>query len=245
MSDDARDALAHSSDGDARRALTVLEAAGQHVGSGGSITRELALETLAARLAVFDKNREAHYDLISALHKAVRGSDPQGALYWLARILAGGEDPMFVARRLVRMASEDIGLADPSALGVAIAARDAYHFLGTPEGELALAEAVVFLATAPKSDRVYVAWGAAQAAAAETPAAGVPLHIRNAPTALMKELGYGKGYQNAHHDPSGYVAQEYLPDALTGQVFYRPGAFGYERKVAERLQWWAERGPSV
>ena len=245
MSDDARDGLAQSSDGDARRALSVLEAAGQHVGSGGSITRELALETLAKRLAVFDKNREAHYDLISALHKAVRGSDPQGALYWLARILAGGEDPMFVARRLVRMASEDIGLADPSAVGVAIAARDAYHFLGTPEGELALAEAVVFLATAPKSDRVYVAWGAAQAAAAETPAAGVPLHIRNAPTALMKELGYGKGYKNAHDDASGYVAQEYLPDALTGQVFYRPGAFGYERKVAERLQWWAERRPSV
>ncbi len=245
MPDDARDGLAQSSDGDARRALSVLEAAAQHVGPGGTITRALALETLAARLAVFDKNREAHYDLISALHKAVRGSDAQGALYWLARILAGGEDPMFVARRVVRMASEDIGLADPSALGVAIAARDAYHFLGTPEGELALAAAVVFLAPAPKSDRAYVAWGAAQAAAAEHPAAGVPLHIRNAPTTLMKELGYGKGYKNAHDDPAGYVAQQYLPDALVGRVFYEPGSFGYERKVAERLKWWAERRPTV
>ncbi len=242
MSDDARDALAASSDGDARRALSVLEAAAQHVGAGGVITRELALETLAQRLAVFDKNREAHYDLISALHKAVRGSDPQGALYWLARILQGGEDPMFVARRVVRMASEDIGLADPEALRVALAARDAFHFLGSPEGELAIAEAVVYLATAPKSDRVYVAWKAASAAASETPAAAVPLPIRNAPTALMKELGYGAGYRNAHDEASGYVAQQYLPDSLQGAVFYEPGVFGHERRIAERLQWWAEHG---
>ncbi len=241
MSGDARDALAASSDGDARRALTVLEAAAQHVGEGGTISRELALETLAARLAVFDKNREAHYDLISALHKAVRGSDPQASLYWLARILAGGEDPMFVARRLVRMASEDVGLADPDALRLAIAARDAFHFLGSPEGELALAEAAVYLATAPKSNRIYVAWSAAREAAADTPAAGVPLHVRNAPTALMKDLGYGKGYRYAHDDPSGYIPQAYLPESLEGSVFYEPGAFGYERRIAERLAWWAER----
>ncbi|MBA2292050.1 MAG: replication-associated recombination protein A [Gemmatimonadales bacterium] len=242
MADDARDALAASSDGDARRALSVLEAAAQHVGPGGIVTRELALETLAQRLAVFDKNREAHYDLISALHKAVRGSDPHGSLYWLARILQGGEDPMFVARRVVRMASEDIGLADPEALRVAIAARDAFHFLGSPEGELAIAEAVVYLATAPKSNRVYLAWKAASAAAAETPAAAVPLPIRNAPTALMKDLGYGAGYRNAHDEASGYVAQQYLPDELQGAVFYEPGVFGHERRIAERLGWWAEHG---
>ncbi|MEO5824724.1 MAG: replication-associated recombination protein A [Gemmatimonadales bacterium] len=242
MADAARDTLAASSDGDARRALSVLEAAAQHVGAGGVITRELALETLAQRLAVFDKNREAHYDLISALHKAVRGSDPQGSLYWLARILQGGEDPMFVARRVVRMASEDVGLADPEALRVALAARDAFHFLGAPEGELAIAEAVVYLATAPKSNRVYVAWKAASAAAAETPAATVPLPIRNAPTALMKELGYGAGYRYAHDEASGYVAQQYLPDSLQGAVFYEPGTFGHERRIAERLQWWVEHG---
>ncbi len=242
MDDDARDALAASSDGDARRTLSVLEAAAQHVGVGGTITRELALETLAQRLAVFDKNRDAHYDLISALHKAVRGSDPHGSLYWLARILQGGEDPMFVARRVVRMASEDIGLADPDALRVAIAARDAFHFLGSPEGELAIAEAVVYLATAPKSNRVYVAWKAASAAAAATPAAPVPLPIRNAPTALMKELGYGDGYRYAHDAASGYVAQQYLPDTLQGSIFYEPGVFGHERRIAERLQWWAEHG---
>ena len=241
MPDDARIALAESSDGDARRALSVLEAAALHVGSGGTITREIALEALAARLAVFDKNREAHYDLISALHKAVRGSDPQGSLYWLARILAGGEDPMFVARRLVRMASEDIGLADPDALRVALAARDAFHFLGSPEGELALAEATVYLATAPKSNRIYVAWHAAQDAAANTPAAPVPLHIRNAPTSLMKELGYGRGYRYAHDDPAGFIPQQYLPDALADAIFYEPGQFGHERKIAERLAWWAER----
>ena len=148
---------------------------------------------------------------------------------------------MFVARRLVRMASEDIGLADPGALPVALAGRDAYHFLGSPEGELALAEVAVHLATAPKSNRVYAAWKAAQAAAAETPAAPVPLHIRNAPTSLMRELGYGKGYRYAFDDPAAYVPQEYLPEALRGAMFYEPGPFGHERRIAERLQWWAER----
>jgi len=239
--DDARDALAQASDGDARRALSVLEAAAQQVGHAGTISRELALETLATRVAVFDKNRDAHYDLISALHKAIRGSDPQAALYWLARIIAGGGDPMFVARRLVRMASEDIGLADPQALGTAIAGRDALHFLGSPEGELALAEVAVYLAVSPKSNRVYVAWGAAQAAAANSPAAPVPLHIRNAPTGLMKDLGYGAGYSYPHDHPSGYRPQAYLPETLLGSIFYEPGVFGYERRVTERLSWWAEQ----
>src|SRR5690606_12978278 len=194
LTDAGQALLARVADGDARRALTILEAAAQHVGEGGEITEAVVEAAMARRIAVHDKSGEQHYDLISALHKAVRGSDPQGSLYWLARILAGGEDPMFVARRLVRMASEDIGLADPEALRVALAGRDAYHFLGSPEGELALAEVAVYLATAPKSNRVYLGWGAAQQAAADTPAAPVPLHIRNAPTKLMKELGYGAGY---------------------------------------------------
>jgi putative ATPase len=238
---EARDLLARVADGDARRALTVLEAAADHVGTEGHITEDVVRGALARRIPAFDKSGEQHYDLISALHKAVRGSDPQGALYWLARILHGGEDPMFVARRLVRMASEDIGLADPDALRFAIAGRDAYHFLGTPEGELALAEVTVYLATAPKSNRIYAAWGAARAAAEETPAAQVPLHIRNAPTALMKELGYGKGYRYAFDDPSAFVAQEYLPAELEGTEFYQPGPFGHERRIAERMAWWRSR----
>lgn len=240
MADDARDALAVAADGDARRALTVLEAASQHVGPGGTITRESALETLAQRLAIFDKSGEQHYDLISALHKSVRGSDPDATLYWLARMIAGGEDPRYIARRLIRMAAEDIGLADPSALGVTIAARDAWEMLGSPEGELALAEAAVYLATAPKSNRVYKAWGEAQAVAAETPAAQVPLHLRNAPTRLMKDLGYGANYRYAHDSPTAYVAQSYLPEALAGRRFYEPGAFGQEKRIAERLKWWSE-----
>jgi putative ATPase len=237
--------LARVADGDARRALTILEAAAQHVGPGGQIDAAVVEAAMARRVAGHDKSGEQHYDLISALHKAVRGSDPQGALYWLARILAGGEDPMFVARRLVRMASEDIGLADPQALGLAIAARDGYHFLGSPEGELALAEAAVYLATAPKSNRVYAGWGAARAAAADTPAAPVPLHLRNAPTTLMKDLGYGAGYRYAFDAPEAYVHQRYLPDVLSEVEFYRPGEFGYERRIAERLKWWRERGEGV
>ncbi len=240
MSDIARETLAVLSDGDGRRALTVLEAAAQHVGVNGQIDEDVITETLARRVPIFDKDREQHYDLISALHKAVRGSDPQGALYWLARMLAGGEDPMYLARRLVRMASEDIGLADPSALAVTIAARDAWHFLGSPEGELALAQAAVYLATAPKSNRVYTAWLAVAARAADTPAAPVPLHIRNAPTGLMKDLGYGAGYQYAHDFPGGYVPQQYLPDELADESFYQPSAFGYEKQIAARLKWWAE-----
>jgi putative ATPase len=248
IDDDALEMLANESDGDARRALTVLEAAGQHAQStsavSGAATVRLTAtnvrEALQWRAARYDKSGEEHYNTISAYHKALRGSDPQGALYWLARMIDGGEDPMYIARRTVRFASEDVGLADPRALEIAIAARDAYHFLGSPEGELALAEAAVYLATAPKSNRVYAAWSAAQAAARATPSASVPKHIRNAPTKLMKELGYGDGYQYAHSVPEGYLPQDYLPDEIANAVFYEPTQFGFEKDVTKRLEWWAE-----
>jgi putative ATPase len=239
-SDDALDFLAEHSDGDARRALTVLEAAAQQAGIEGALTRDLFADVLARRLPAYDKSGEGHYNLISALHKAVRGSDPQGALYWLARMIEGGEDPLYITRRVVRMAAEDIGLADPQALSITLAAKDAYDFLGSPEGELAIAEAVVYLATAPKSNRVYAAWGEALAAARESPAAPVPLHIRNAPTGLMKQLGYGKGYQYAHDFEGAYVPQEYLPEVMAGRAFYQPGDLGFEKKIAERLAYWAK-----
>jgi putative ATPase len=238
--DDALPWLAVESDGDARRALNVLEAAAEHAGRGATLTVELLRDALQRRVARYDKSGEEHYNLISAYHKALRGSDPQGALYWLARMIDGGEDPMYIARRTVRFASEDVGLADPQALRVALAAREAYHVLGSPEGELALAEAAVYLATAPKSNRVYAAWGKALEAAREYPAEGVPLHIRNAPTSLMKELGYGKGYQYAHDVPDAYLPQRYLPDALEGSTFYEPGTFGFERDIAKRMAWWRD-----
>lgn len=232
----ARDLLAQCADGDARRALTVLEAAAALATE--TITTALVEAAMQQRVAHYDKAGEQHYNLISAYHKALRGSDPQGALYWLARMIEGGEDPMYIARRTVRFAAEDVGLADPRALALAIAARDAYHFLGSPEGELALAEAAVYLATAPKSNRVYVAWAAAREAARTTPAAQVPLHIRNAPTELMKSLGYGAGYQYAHDVPEGYRPQDYLPDEVKGATFYAPGAHGFEREIEKRMAWW-------
>jgi len=238
---DALDFIAVAADGDARRALGVLEAAAALVGRGGRIDLAAAREALQHRFATYDKGGEEHYNLISALHKAVRGSDPDGALYWLARMIDGGEDPLYIARRLVRMAVEDIGLADPAALQVAVAAKDAFHFLGSPEGELALAEAAIYLATAPKSNRAYEAWGAALAKARETPGAAVPLHIRNAPTGLMKELGYGSGYRYDPAEPEGVAEQEYLPESLRGEIFYRPASTGAEIAIAERLAWWAKR----
>jgi len=245
LEEEARGLLAEQADGDARRALTVLEAAAVLAeaepvveGTPRRITRPLVEGALQQRVAIYDKSGEQHFNLISAYHKALRGSDPQGALYWLARMIEGGEDPMYVARRTVRFAAEDIGLADPRALEIAIAARDAYQFLGSPEGELALAEAAVYLATAPKSNRVYVAWKAALDAARATPAAPVPLHIRNAPTGLMKELGYGAGYQYAHDAPDAYVPQDYLPDEVAERTFYAPGPFGFEKEVEKRLAWW-------
>jgi putative ATPase len=239
--DEALDFIAESSDGDARRALGVLEAAAHLVGERGVVEVEVAREALQHRFATYDKAGEQHFNLISALHKAVRGSDPDAALYWLARMIDGGEDPLYIARRLVRMASEDIGLADPAALATTIAARDAFQFLGPPEGELALAEAVLYLATAPKSNRAYTAWKSALRRARETPSAPVPLHIRNAPTGLMKELGYGAGYKYDPEEEDGVSEQAYLPDELRGERFYEPGRFGFEKTVAERLKWWAER----
>jgi putative ATPase len=240
VEDDALRFLAESADGDARRALTALEAAGTHVGAGGTVTVAAAEAALQRRVPRYDKSGEEHYNLISAYHKALRGSDPQGALYWLARMVEGGEDVMYIARRTVRFAAEDVGLADPTALQIALAARETYHMLGSPEGELALAEAAVYLATAPKSNRVYEAWGAALALARQTPAEPVPLHIRNAPTQLMKGLGYGTDYQYAHAFPEGYIAQEYLPERIADAVLYEPGPFGFEKEIAKRLAWWAE-----
>ena len=238
---EARQLLVTESDGDARRALTVLEACTVLAAAADTteLTPALVAQALQTRLPSYDKSGEQHFNLISAYHKSLRGSDPQAALYWLARMIEGGEDPLYVARRTVRFAAEDIGLADPRALQLAIAARDAYHFLGSPEGELALAEAAIYCATAPKSNRVYVAWKAAQQAARETPAAPVPLHIRNAPTKLMDELGYGAGYQYAHDAPEGYVPQDYLPDEVVSRQFYSPSSFGLEKDVAKRMDWWA------
>ena len=252
IDEDALALLTREADGDARRALQALEAAaefligkGKGKGGGGegrrSITVGLVADALQKRIAKYDKGGEEHFNLVSALHKAVRGSDVEGALYWLARMLAGGEDPLYLARRLVRIASEDVGLADPRALAVTLAAKDAYHFLGSPEGELALAEATVYLATAPKSNRVYRAFGEATAAAAAHPAEPVPLHIRNAPTKLMHEIGYGDGYQYAHDYEGAYVAQEYLPEALRGCRWYEPTDSGYEKSVKERVEWWQRR----
>jgi putative ATPase len=241
VEDEAIEVIAREADGDARRALNALETAATLAGEGGRIDEGRAREALQRRFARYDKSGEEHFNLISALHKAVRGSDPDGALYWLARMLEGGEDPLYLARRLIRMAVEDIGLSDPAALSVAIAARDAFHMLGSPEGDLALAEAAVYLATAPKSNRLYAAFGAARAAARDTPAEPVPLHIRNAPTRLMKDLGYGKGYGYAFDSDEHYVPQEYLPDALSGTRFYEPSGFGHEKRIGERLKWWAER----
>src|SRR5438046_5194631 len=192
------------------------------------------------RFAVHDKSAEVPFNMLSAFHKSRRASDPQGALYWMARMIEGGEDPMIIFRRSIAMAAEDIGLADPQALQLAVAARDAWHMLGPPEGYLPLAEMVIYLATAPKSNSSYRALAAAFEAARATPAAPVPMHIRNAPTGLMKELGYGKGYQYAHDAPEAYIPQEYLPERLLGSRFYEPGPFGFEKEVAKRLAWWEE-----
>src|SRR3989441_5444113 len=248
IEDDALALLAREADGDARRALQALEAAAEFImgkgpptaGPPDRLTAAVISDALQKRFAKYDKGGEEHYNLISALHKAVRGSDVEGSLYWLAGLLAGGEDPLYIARRLVRIASEDVGLADPRALSVTLAAKDAHPFLGSPDGELALAQATVYLATAPKSNRVYAAYDRAAQAAAEHPAEGVPLHIRNAPTPLMEELGYGAGYKYAHAYDHAYVPQEYLPEALRGQRWYEPTEYGFEKHIKKRLEWWQE-----
>jgi putative ATPase len=240
VDDDAVELLALESDGDARRALTVLEAASDHVGGGGRITADVVREAAQLRFSHYDKGGEETYNILSAFHKSLRGSDPQAALYWMARMLEGGQDPMVIFRRAIAMAAEDIGLADPEALKLAVAARDAFHMLGAPEGYLPMSQMVIYLATAPKSNSSKVALDAALTAAQEHPAAQVPMHIRNAPTALMKELGYHEGYQYAHAVPEAYIPQEYLPEALAGSSFYAPGPFGFEKEIAKRLAWWEE-----
>jgi putative ATPase len=240
IDEDAIDMLATQADGDARRALTVLEAAADHTTDGGTITLATMKDALQHRAARYDKGGEETFNMLSAYHKSLRGSDAQGALYWMARMIEGGADPMIIFRRSLAMAAEDIGLADPEALKIAVAARDAYHMLGPPEGYLPLAEMVIYLATAPKSNAVVRALGAAMAAAQKYPAEPVPLHIRNAPTGLMKELGYGKGYQYAHDAPEAYIPQEYLPEALRGTKFYEPGPYAFEKEIAKRIAWWEQ-----
>ena len=232
--EDALLALSVAADGDARRALTALEVAA--ASSDGRINLESVREALGAQVPAMDKGGEEFYNLISALHKSVRGSHPDGALYWLARMIAGGADLLYVSRRVVRMAAEDIGLADPNALKLCVAAYQTVDFLGTPEGELALAEAVVYLALAPKSNSVYTAWSAALKAAREEPSYGVPLHLRNAPTAYMKSIGYGTSYAYYFDDPDGSFAQTYLPDELAGRRFLEATGEGWEEKVRDRLE---------
>jgi putative ATPase len=238
-----------SSDGDARTALNNLEAAASlvHDKTAGErkITREVVETALQRKALQYDKGGEEHYNIISALHKSLRGSDPDAALYWLARMLEAGEDPLYIARRMVRFASEDVGNADPQALLVAMAAMQAFEFIGLPEGELALAQAVTYLATAPKSNAVYRAYGRAKDAIHRTGSLPVPLHIRNAPTKLMKELGYSKGYRYAHDFEEAYVPQEYLPEALHGDIYYTPTGRGYEKVIQERLEKWRKLRTSL
>jgi len=235
----ARELIARAADGDARRALNMLELAHDlaSVRTPPVITQSIAAEVATGGLRRFDKQGEAFYDQISALHKSVRGSDPDAALYWLCRMLDGGCDPRYIARRVLRMASEDIGNADPRGLTLALEAAEVYERLGTPEGELAIAQAVVFLACAAKSNAVYVAFGEAMEDAKTHGSLEVPLHLRNAPTRLMKELGYGKDYRYAHDEPDAYAAGEhYLPDGLPPRQYYRPVPRGLEIKIAEALE---------
>jgi putative ATPase len=235
----AREAMIAMADGDGRYVLSLAETL-FNIAAPEALTPQAMGEVLQRRSPAYDKDREEHYNLISALHKSVRGSDPDAALYWLARMLAGGEDPLFVARRLVRMAVEDIGEADPLSLLIATAAKDAYDFLGSPEGELALAQACVHMAAAPKSNAVTTAFGAAASLARETGSLMPPAHIRNAPTRLLKELGYGAGYQYDHNADDGFSGQNYFPDGVERQVFYAPKGEGAEARVKERLARWAQ-----
>jgi putative ATPase len=242
--EDALAAITGWANGDARAALNLLDLSARLARASDQprvISLAIVQEAAQKRSLLYDKAGEEHYNLISALHKSLRGSNPDAALYWLARMLASGEDPLYIARRLVRFASEDIGNADPSALSLAVAAKEAYHFLGTPEGELALAQCVTYLATAPKSNAVYAAFGEAQADVASAPAEPVPLHIRNAPTRLMKELGYGEGYKYAHDYEGAYAEQDYLPESLRGRVYYRPTDRGLEAEIRKRLAAWRRR----
>jgi putative ATPase len=236
---EARQALMAMADGDGRYVLTLAETLFNIASSKPLSTREMS-QALQKRSPAYDKDREGHYNLISALHKSIRGSDPDAALYWLARMLDGGEDPLFLARRLVRAAAEDIGEADPMSLVLANAAKDTYDFLGSPEGEIALAQVVIHLAAAPKSNAVYKAFSAARKAARETGSLTPPMHILNAPTRLMKDLGYGEGYAYDHDAEEGFSGQNYFPDGMERRVFYAPKGEGVEARIKERLDRWAE-----
>lgn len=251
----ALELMAEAADGDCRRALNLLETVatlaqerakrrreneGAPAEPEAAITVDLVQQSRQQRTLRYDAHGEEHYNLISALHKSLRDSDPDGAVYWLGRMLAGGEDPLYIARRMIRFASEDIGNADPQALQVALNGREAYHMLGSPEGELALYQAAIYLATAPKSNAVYVCTHRVRADIERTGSLPVPLHIRNAPTKLMKEFGYGKGYQYAHDDREGLVLQEHLPPELRGSSYYEPTNRGYEAVIRDRLTKWKQ-----
>ncbi|MEW6186321.1 MAG: replication-associated recombination protein A [Thermodesulfobacteriota bacterium] len=242
---EAMDLIRLLADGDARVALNTLEQTAALVPGEGeglrTISRNQVEEAMQKKALRYDKSGEEHYNLISALHKSLRGSDPDGALYWLARMLEAGEDPLYIARRMVRFATEDIGLADPQALIQALAAKDAYHFLGSPEGELALVQTAVYLATAPKSNALYLAQGAVRKEIRRSGSLPVPLHLRNAPTTLMKDLGYGRGYRYAHDYPQALVEQENLPEGLKGRHFYHPTERGFEKTIKTRLEYWRKR----
>ncbi len=240
LDEDARASLVAMADGDGRFALNLVEEIFATTSPGEPVLdREGLAELVQRRVPLYDKGQDGHYNLISALHKAVRGSDVDASLYWFARMLAGGEDQLFIARRLVRMAVEDIGLADPQALVQANAAKEAFTFLGSPEGELALAQAVIYLATAPKSNGAYVAYKGAVKAARESGSVAPPKHILNAPTGLMKDEGYGDGYIYDHDTDAGFSGQDYFPETMKRQVFYTPSSRGFEKEIEKRLAYWA------
>ncbi len=239
LSEEARSTLRAMADGDGRYLLNLVEeisAIASHV----QLDNKALVEAVQKRAPVYDKSRDEHYNLISALHKSIRGSDPDAALYWLARMLAGGEDPLYLARRLVRMAVEDIGLADPQAVHQALAAKDLFDFLGSPEGELGLAQAAVYLATAPKSNAVYKAFSAAKLSAAEHGSLVPPAHILNAPTKLMREIGHGAGYEYDHDAEKGFSGQHYFPEGMERVKYYTPDEIGFEREIAKRLAYWSK-----
>ena len=249
LDDEARASLIRMADGDGRAALTLSEEVWRAARAGETFDAAKLQEVVQRRAPIYDKKQDGHYNLISALHKSVRGSDPDAALYYLCRMLDAGEDPLYLARRVVRMAVEDIGLADPQALVICNAAKDAYDFLGSPEGELAIAQAVIYVATAPKSNAAYVAYGAAMRAAKEAGSLLPPKHILNAPTKLMKAEDYGKGYDYDHNAPDAFSGQNYFPEQLGRQTFYDPPDRGFEREIRKRLDYWAklrkERGGDV
>jgi putative ATPase len=241
IGEDALDLIANKAEGDARRAINTLETGVAAAEADGCpLTKELIGEVLGSKSLLYDKSGEEHYNLISALHKSLRGSDPHAALYWIARMLASGEHPHYILRRMIRFASEDIGNADPRALSISLAARESYDFLGSPEGDLAIAQAAVYLATAPKSNAVYSAYAEAADDVENHPNLPVPLHIRNAPTGLMKDLGYGKGYRYDHDSEHAYAPQSYLPDNLVDREYYTPTDRGYEKNIRALMEFWRQ-----